>query len=83
MRYASKGERAKCLWERHEPKKNKTYEGKIIERTFYSREAYVKGWIDDCFHCMDPSTTCCKHQVKIDNEELKRMLASDDEVLIP
>ncbi len=43
MSYASKGERAKCLWERHEPRKNKTSNGKIIERTFYSREAYIKG----------------------------------------
>ena len=83
LQYRSKQERISCLWERHEARKNIKSEGKVIEWTFNRREPYIKGWTDNCFYCLDRTTTCRNHQVKLNKRQLKELMASDQEVLLP
>ena len=81
--YRAKKERIDCLWDRHVETKNKKSGGVVVEWVFERKEARQKGWTDNCFYCLDRASVCRNHQVRVDKEELGRLMKSDREVLLP
>ena len=81
--YRAKKEGIDCLWDRHIETKNKKSGAVVVEWVFERKEARQKGWTDNCFYCLDRASVCRNHQVRVDKEELGRLMKSEREVLIP